>query len=186
MRRGLDFLYGACGVLAGLSVVGILATVAFQVVARFLRITFDATEISGFLLAAAIFLGLAYTFRSGAHIRMTSLIHRAEGARKRQIELFCTALSAVAAVYFAWHAVAMVIESYEFGDKSPGLMAVPFWIPQTPMALGIVVLAIAFVDEFAQVLRGKEPSFKDVEQLEIEEALKEIGAEAQPPVEARR
>jgi TRAP-type C4-dicarboxylate transport system permease small subunit len=183
MRRGLDLLYGACGLLAGLSVIGILASVAFQVIARYLYITFDATELSGFLLAAAIFLGLAFTFRSGAHIRMTSLIHRAEGARKRQIELFCTALSAVAASYFAWHAVIMVIESYEFGDKSPGLMAVPFWIPQVPMALGIVVLAVALVDEFVAVLRGKEPSFKDVEQIEIEEAFKEIGVQAP---EARR
>jgi TRAP-type C4-dicarboxylate transport system permease small subunit len=183
MRRGLDLIYGACGVLAGISVIGILASVAFQVIARYLNITFDATEISGFMLAAAIFLGLAFTFRSGAHIRMTSLIHRARGARKRQVELFCTALSAVAATYFAWHAVVMVIDSYEFGDKSPGLMAVPFWIPQTPMALGIVVLAVAFIDEFIAVLRGKEPDFKDVEQLELEEAFKEMGTTAP---EARR
>lgn len=175
MRRLLDVLYGACGVLAGACVVGILVTVAFQVISRFIAVTFDATEISGFLLAGAIFLGLAYTFRCGAHIRMTLLIHRATGARKRAIELFCTALSAIAATYFAWHTILMVLDSYEFGDKSPGLMAVPFWIPQIPMALGIVVLSIAFVDEFVAVLRGKDPNFKDVEQIEIEDALKEIG-----------
>jgi TRAP-type C4-dicarboxylate transport system permease small subunit len=175
MRRFLDLLYGVCGVLAGLSVVGILATVLFQVIARFIDVTFDATEISGFLLAAAIFLGLAFTFNGGAHIRMTSLIHNATGARKRAIELYCTAVCAVSAAYFSWHTVEMVIDSYNFGDKSPGLMAVPFWIPQMPMAVGIIVLTIAFIDEFVAVLKGKEPSFKDVEQIEIEDALKEIG-----------
>ena len=175
MRRFLDLLYGACGILAGISVVGILATVLFQVLSRYVAVTFDATEISGFLLAAAIFLGLAYTFKAGAHIRMTSLIHSAAGGRKRTIELFCTAISAVACVYFAWHTVEMVVDSYNFGDKSPGLMAVPFWIPQLPMAFGICVLAVSFIDEFVAVLLGKEPSFKDVEQIEIEEALKEIG-----------
>jgi TRAP-type C4-dicarboxylate transport system permease small subunit len=175
MRRFLDLLYGICGVLAGISVVGILASVLFQVIARFIDVTFDATEISGFLLAAAIFLGLAYTFHSGAHIRMTSLIHSATGTRKRWIELYCTMLCAVSAVYFAWHTVDMVIDSYSFGDKSPGLMAVPFWIPQMPMAFGVIVLATSFIDEFVAVLRGKEPSFKDVEQIEIEDALKEIG-----------
>jgi TRAP-type C4-dicarboxylate transport system permease small subunit len=174
MRRSLDFLYAACGVLAALSVVGILATVAFQVVSRYLAVTFDATEISGFLLAAAIFLGLAYTFHSGAHIRMTSLIHNATGRGKRNIELFCTALSALAAAYFTGHVVAMVIDSYNFGDRSPGLMAVPFWIPQIPMAIGIAVLAIAFVDEFVSVLSGKIPNFKDVEQMEVEAAIAEI------------
>jgi TRAP-type C4-dicarboxylate transport system permease small subunit len=188
MRRFLDLLYGACGVLAGIAVVGILATVLFQVVSRYIAVTFDATEISGFLLAAAIFLGLAYTFKAGAHIRMTSLISNAVGERKRKIELFCTALSAVACVYFAWHTVDMVIDSYNFGDKSPGLMAVPFWIPQLPMAFGTCVLAVSFIDEFVAVLRGKVPEFKDVEQIEIEEALKEIGITPQtaaPPAPVR-
>jgi TRAP-type C4-dicarboxylate transport system permease small subunit len=174
MRRSLDFLYGACGFLAALSIVGILLTVSFQVVSRYVAITFDATEISGFLLAASIFLGLAYTFHAGAHIRMTSLIHKATGTRKRNIELFCTSLSALAALYVTWYVVDMVIDSYNFGDKSPGLMAVPFWIAQIPMAIGSAVLTIALADEFVSVLYGKDPNFKDVEQLEIEAALDEI------------
>jgi TRAP-type C4-dicarboxylate transport system permease small subunit len=192
MRRSLDFLYGACGFLAALSIVGILLTVSFQVVSRYAAITFDATEISGFLLAAAIFLGLAYTFHAGAHIRMTSLIHKATGTRKRNIELFCTALSAIASLYVTWYVVDMVIDSYNFGDKSPGLMAVPFWMVQIPMAIGTGVLTIALVDEFVSVLYGKVPSFKDVEQIEIEAALEEIkrdmpdSAPTQAPVPATR
>jgi TRAP-type C4-dicarboxylate transport system permease small subunit len=187
MRRFLDFLYASCGVLAALSIIGILATVAFQVLSRYIAVTFDATEISGFFLASAIFLGLAYTFHSGAHIRMTSLIHKASGARKRAIELFCTALSAIATAYIALYVVDMVIDSYNFGDKSPGLMAIPFWIPQIGMALGVSVLAIAFVDEFVSVLYGKDPNFKDVEQMEVEAAIAEIKAEpSAAPVTARQ
>jgi TRAP-type C4-dicarboxylate transport system permease small subunit len=171
MRLILDRFYGFCGLLACLSVLGILGSVMLQVIARFAEFTFDATELSGFFLAAASFLGLAYTFRAGAHIRMTALIHRATGTRKRNIELFCTALSAVSLAYFTCYAADMALDSFIIGDKSPGLMAVPFWIPQIPMVVGLAGLTVAFVDEFVEVLYGKDPNFKDVEQLEVEQAL---------------
>src|SRR5258706_5983868 len=171
MRTLLDRFYGFCGLLACLCVLGILGSVILQVISRFIRFTFDATEISGFFLAAASFLGLAYTFRAGAHIRMTAVIHRATGARKRAIELFCTGLSIVAMSYFTFYAADMTLDSWLIGDKSPGLMAVPFWIPQIPMVIGLTGLTIAFADEFVEVLQGKDPNFKDVEQLEVEQAL---------------
>ena len=68
----------------------------------------------------------------------------------------------------AWE---MTWDSFQFGDTSPGLMAVPFWIPQVAMVIGLLGLTIAFVDEFVEVWNGKDPNFKDVEQLEVEQAL---------------
>jgi TRAP-type C4-dicarboxylate transport system permease small subunit len=171
MRLLLDGFYKFCAFLACLCVLGILGSVILQVVARFAQFTFDATEISGFFLAAASFLGLAYTFKAGAHIRMTAVISKATGARKRNIELFCTGLSTIAMVYFTTYTVDMMLDSLMIGDKSPGLMAVPFWIPQISMVIGLLGLTIAFADEFVCVLYGKDPNFKDVEQLEVEEAL---------------
>lgn len=171
MRTILDGFYKVCGFLACLSVLGILLSVVLQVISRFIRFTFDATEISGFCLAAASFLGLAYTFRAGAHIRMTAVIHRATGSRKRAIELFCTAVATVAMCYFTFYAADMLLDSWIIGDKSPGLMAVPFWFPQIAMVVGLFGLTIAFADEFVEVWQGKDPNFKDVEQLEVEQAL---------------
>jgi TRAP-type C4-dicarboxylate transport system permease small subunit len=40
--------------------------------------------------------------------------------------------------------------------------ASPLWIPQSAMALGVTVLAIAFVDEFVEVLRGRDPAASDL------------------------
>jgi TRAP-type C4-dicarboxylate transport system permease small subunit len=181
MRRVLDGFYRFCAFLACLSVLGILGSVILQVIARFAQFTFDATEISGFFLAAASFLGLAYTFQAGAHIRMTAVITKATGTRKRNIELFCTGLSTIAMVYFTYYGIDMTLDSIIIGDKSPGLMAVPFWIPQIPMVVGLAGLTIAFADEFVCVLHGKDPNFKDVEQLEVEQALAvKVPGEASP------
>ena len=40
------------------------------------------------------------------------------------------------------------------------MVPVPLWIPQSGMALGLVVLTISLVDEFVIVLRGGRPSYQ--------------------------
>ena len=44
------------------------------------------------------------------------------------------------------------MESRKFKDVSQGQDATPLWIPQMAMAIGAVILAIAFWDNFIRVL----------------------------------
>ena len=46
-------------------------------------------------------------------------------------------------------------QSYTFHDMSTSNDATPLWLPELSMALGAVVLAIAFIDEFVLELRGR-------------------------------
>jgi TRAP-type C4-dicarboxylate transport system permease small subunit len=163
LRSGLDKLYMASGYVACLFLALIGVTIILQIVGRYLNFAFDATEVSGFAMAASTFLGLAYTLRSSAHIRVNLLVSRFGATGKRAAEIWCTGVATLAGLYFTWYAAAMAIESYAFGDVSPGLMAVPIWIPQVPMVLGLAILTIAFMDELAAVLRGKQPDFQDAE-----------------------
>jgi len=167
------YLACACLALIGLSILG-------QVAGRFLKIAFDATEISGFFMAASTFMGLAYTFKSDSHIRVNLIISRLGPGGRRVTELWCSLLAAITCVYWAWQSAKMVLVSIEVNDVSPGLMAVPFWIPQTALVLGITLLAIACVDEFFQVLHGKAPDFADAEAHALGEIEAEhVGADGQ-------
>ena len=47
---------------------------------------------------------------------------------------------------FAWYSVRLAWQSYQFHDMSTGNDATPLWIPQLSMAVGNVILAIAFID----------------------------------------
>ena len=42
---------------------------------------------------------------------------------------------------------------------SKGLLAIPLWVPQSAMGLGLLILTIALVDEFIGILRGQTPSY---------------------------
>ena len=141
--------------------VAIGATTVVQIVGRFFGVAIDSTELSGFCLAASSFLGLAYALKSGTHVRVNLMIRGLSGKTKKAVELWCCGAGAVAVGYFAANAVYFAYESFQFGDISPGLIAAPFWIPQSGMAIGAVILTIALIDEFVRIAQGKEPSYEE-------------------------
>jgi TRAP-type C4-dicarboxylate transport system permease small subunit len=59
-------------------------------------------------------------------------------------------------------------QSYTFHDISTSNDATPLWIPQIPMALGTVVLAIAFIDELILEILGKRVALSSDEALHNE------------------
>jgi TRAP-type C4-dicarboxylate transport system permease small subunit len=141
-----------------LVVMGIL--IVIQIVGRFIDLTFDATELSGFCLAAMTYFGLAYTFRAGSHIRVDLLIRHLGGAPRRAVEIWCCGIATMILTYFSYHTAMMVRNSYVFGDLSSGLIATPMWIPQLCMAIGSIVLTVAVAEQLVRVVRGYAPSYE--------------------------
>jgi len=160
MRTVLDKLYLWSGYVAALFLAGIGVAVIAQVVGRFVGITIDSTEIAGFCLAATSFFALAHTFKSGSHVRVNLLVRRFTGTSHKLVEIWCCGASAVIVGYVAWHSILLAIQSWQFNDISPGLLAMPFWIPQAGMAAGLTLLTTALVDETISVARNNEPSYE--------------------------
>jgi len=173
MRRFLNTLYRVSGALAATFLVAIAVVVLLQVGANIIDwavklVTSQAiglvvpsyAELTGFFLAASSFLALAYTLRAGGHIRVSLLLHHITGAKSRAFEVWCCVIGTALAGYFAVYTIDLVYESFEYNDLSSGILPVPLWIPQAGMALGLVVLMIALLDELVAVLRGRAPSYK--------------------------
>lgn len=182
VRTCLEWLYRVCFALAGFFLVMIAVFTFAQIASRLIGVLVPGTDnFSSFSLVATSFLALAYTLRSGGHIRVLFfLLRRAPRARRRALELWCLTVGALIVGYFAYHAVEMTWESYVFGDMSFGVISVPLWIPQVGMALGVVVLFIAVVDELVRTVIVGEPSYRDDEELAEEEAVG-AGATADDP-----
>ena len=109
---------------------------------------------AGYSMAAAGFLALAHTLRKNEHIRVTLLIGRLTGGARRGLELWALTAAVLLAGLFAWFSLRLVWQSHQFNDMSTGNDATPLWIPQIAMAVGTVLLFVAFVDEWVQELRG--------------------------------
>ena len=69
---------------------------------------------------------------------------------------------------FAFYACRLVWQSHAFNDMSTSNDATPLWIPQIAMAVGTVILAIAFLDELVLEMMGKRVDASSGEALRNE------------------
>lgn len=152
LRRILDGLYLAGGIIAAFFTIAILVIIVLQMLARWTGQVFPgATDYAGYCMAAASFFAFAYALNHGAHIRV-SLVLSAMGSKRRYGEMFCFAVATVIATYFAWYAVKGTYISWRWTEISQGLDKTPIWIPQISMSVGAILLAIAFWDHMVQLL----------------------------------
>lgn len=160
IRKVLDGLYLWSGYAAAAFILGIALSIVVQLVCRAVGVTFDATELAGFCLAAATFLGLAHTFRAGGHGRITLTLDRLPAGPRRAFEVFNCLVASAGILFLACYLIDLVLQSRSYHDVSPGLMAVPFWIPQSAAALGVAIFALSLIDELVWILRGGAPHFE--------------------------
>ena len=162
--RLLDRLYAAGAVLAAVFLVLIATLTLSQVIGRMVGVLIpDAGDFAGYAMAAATFLALAHTFRSGGHIRVNLLLIHVPRRLRRALECWCLVLLAILGGLFAAFAVKMVMESFTLGDVSTGMMPIPLWIPQSSMAVGALLFELAVIEETVRVFRGAEPRYERAE-----------------------
>lgn len=156
LRAILDEIYRACGALAGVCLLALLVVIVVQMVARWSGLALPgAANYAGYLLAAASFFALGYTFGHGAHIRVNLLLSKL-GRFRRIGEIWCLTVGSGLAIYFAWFAIKANYLSWRINDISQGQDATPLWLPQIAMSLGSVVLAVALIDHLLRALLGRD------------------------------
>ncbi len=171
MRRYLDQLYLFCGWLAALCFIGLLAMVLMGIIDRYIPMPFKGTDAySGYFMAAAGFLALAYTFRKGEHIRVNLLSNALTGKKRFAIEIWALLVGVFLTGLMAFYSIKFTLASKALRDISTSMDATPLWIPQIPMVIGCVVMFIAMVDalvatwskgEIAPADNQAKPSFNE-------------------------
>jgi|SRR5882672_1179919 len=169
MRATLDRLYDAAAYLAAFFLIGTLVMVLTGILGRLANWYVPGTDAyAGYCMAASGFLALAHTLKRGEHIRVSLAIEHLRPLARHRLELWALAAAIVLAASFAWYSVRLAIQSWQFNDISTANDATPLWIPQLAMALGSVVLLIAFVDELMLEWRGKRAAATPTEALHHE------------------
>lgn len=169
MRKALDFTYNAAGILAALFMVGTLAMVLLGIAGRLLDFHIPGTDAyAGYCMAGAGFLALAHTLKRGEHIRVTLILERLTGGAHRALTLWSFAAGGLLALLFAYYSVRLAYQSLDFHDISTANDATPLWIPQSTMALGTLIFAIAMIDELALEILGRRKAVVPTEALRNE------------------
>lgn len=178
--RLLDGVYRAAGVVAAAFLLLILLLIVGQMVARWSALTFPgATEYAGYAMAATSFFALSYTLTQGAHIRVSLFLrgrvwldalamwvaalvatYFARYAIKTNVlsklindrtqgqdyvpESLLTTVRMLGTWPWDWPAL--------WASAGSGWVYTPIWLPQLPMSVGTVLLAVALWDYLCRLL----------------------------------
>ncbi|MDQ7079725.1 MAG: TRAP transporter small permease [Paracoccaceae bacterium] len=170
MRRFLDRLYLVAGGISALCIILICLVVSAQILLNILArlggpsLSFTIpsyADFAGFFLATASFMGLAYTLRRGAHIRVNLVVQLLPMRARMWLEVLTLAGGGVISGYATYYMADLLSQSWQYGDKSPGIIAIPLWIPQVMVVTGLALLTVAFVDTALEALRKGAPVLVD-------------------------
>ncbi len=166
MRAALtavDRVSQLAGVLAVLLVVGIVALIIAEVLCRTLfniSLSF-AWEYSAYFLGTAIFLGAAFTLRTGGQVRVAFLTTSRNPRVARVSEYLATIFGVGVTCYLAVSMVLFAWQTWVAGSTSFTVVAVPLVYPTSGLAVGAVLLALQMVVRLVRLLIGDPPDDRD-------------------------
>lgn len=169
MRKTLDSLYTVSIWIAAVFMILLLVMVLLSILGRQFNFHVRGTDAyAGYMMAGAGFFALAHTLKRGEHIRVTLLLHAMKPKPRRALEFFSLASAVLLSGLLAWFSVSLCWQSYSIHDISTGNDATPLWIPQLAMAMGTLILLIAFVDELIAEILGTRKATSAEESLHNE------------------
>jgi tripartite ATP-independent transporter DctM subunit len=125
-----------------------LATVYDVFVRYFLNSpTTWATETSTYALIAAVFFGTAYTHLADGNVRIKVVLDRLGPAGARDLSLVTSWTGLIYVGIAGWQAVLLALSDYDHGARIFSLLQTPSWLPKTPIAIGLCLLALAVVTD---------------------------------------
>ncbi|WP_157994862.1 TRAP transporter small permease [Paracoccus tegillarcae] len=133
-----------------LAVLGMVALIALQVGSRLVGASIPWTEeLSRFLFIWTVWLGLAASFRAGAH----PALEIAPVSTSRRLRLVFTIVPAVATVILfvavTYYGYKLLSQQITFGEKSP-ILQVGMWWATLPLVLGSALSIIGVVVDACQ------------------------------------
>lgn len=104
--------------------------------------TLIASEYSGYALSGMIYLAMGFSFRDGAHIRITFIKDRLKGGALRAVELFCLLFALALCGLSCWFTWDLAISSYARNLTAYTVAETPLCVPQFILFAGLCVLTI--------------------------------------------
>jgi len=140
--------------VSGATIIGVMLLVVYDVTARslFNAPTPFASQFSAYAVVTIAFLGMAYTFKEKAHVRVTALVSRLSPKTARVLRLVTLILGFVFVLAMVWGGWELVERSLRLGFRAPDYVRVPTFIPQLAIPIGSALLGLALLVEIGKTV----------------------------------
>lgn len=143
----------------------------------------ESFELSGYALAAAIGLGLAFTVTSKAHIRVDIALDLMPRPVRRACDVLASLALALIALALAWYCWGTLSQSHAMNAKSVSMLQVPMVLPQGIWWVGLfwfaVMAVIVPIQAAIRLARGDVAGFDaTIGSLRVTEEIEQAGVPA--------
>jgi TRAP-type C4-dicarboxylate transport system permease small subunit len=159
MGKTLDFIDAISkwlAVVAAVLMASIAIMILSEVAARSLfnySLSF-AWEYSAFAMGASMFFGLAYTLRTGGHIRVSLLAASIPPRAAYWVDVLCTIFGLGIIAFITYAMAGLAWRSYLSGSVSATISETPLFIPQAAISLGALFLTIQLLARLVRLYTG--------------------------------
>jgi len=135
------------GYLSGWLVPIMMMLVVIDVFMRYVmhRPLMVSDELSAYMLVALSFLGLAYTWREGGHVRIEVLVSRFRGRLYDWVRLIGLILTFIFMIELDRAAYKMIVYALQINLRSSTWLMFPLFWPQLTVFIGFVLLTLLLV-----------------------------------------
>jgi TRAP-type transport system small permease protein len=143
------------GYLSGWLVPLMMILVVVEVFMRYAvhRPLMVADEFSAYMLVALSFLGLAYTWRQGGHVRITILVSRLQSKAANWVRFGALIAVFIFMLEMDRSSYKMILYALQMNMKSSTFLMVPLFWPQLPVFVGFVLLTLTVLVEIFRAIR---------------------------------
>ncbi|MBI4187515.1 MAG: TRAP transporter small permease [Chloroflexi bacterium] len=144
------------GHFPGWLVVIMMLLVLTEVTARYvfnspLRV---ADEIGAYMLIAIVFLGLGYTWKEKAHIRIEFVLNLVPRRVRTWMEYIVLIIITAVVLVFIYASYSLILTSLATGIRGYGWMRIPLVYPRLALVAGTVLLFVAMVIDLVRTTRS--------------------------------
>jgi len=152
-----------CGMLAaGLIASAILVVCEMVVIRYFLKASATwQTDYATFSLVAATLIGSPYILSIKGHVNVDLLPNYLGSRGRRILAIIASAGGLVFAAVLAWCGYGLFHEALTGGWRTDTIWELPLWIPYLALPVGIGLLALQYLADIIELIRGEEPAGRD-------------------------
>jgi TRAP-type C4-dicarboxylate transport system permease small subunit len=140
--------------LAGLAVLAVVLLISFDVLMRYFfnQPQLFVDEVASFLEVLVIFGGLAYTFRTGGHVRVDLVTGRLPPPARAWLRLIALLIGLAFLGAVIWTTAQSAVTAYRYGRVST-VMLYPLWVPMLLIPAGLALMAVAMLVTLVRQVR---------------------------------
>ena len=141
--------------MAVLCAIGIIGFTGVEILGRwvFNFTTKGSEEISSYMLIGITFLGAAYTFVEGGHIRIDLLYKRISPRLRNIVGIFHGIVGIIFCVAITYFSSNLVAQNIAFNSHSSSTWEVPLVIPSILIPIGMGILTLVMISDTIRRIR---------------------------------